>query len=256
MPSLVKKVSSLFKGLARPPLDVIMLDPKNPPIRPMTSESPIGPQTSGLPRSKITLFLFVTAIIVCTYILLNLDMSSSRSFEQRIPDLLLPYPSAFKNSSSTTSLVTSSLALSTAMVNCQIPDLDPFEKSVAKWFSYKPYAPCSKWESPFQVHPPNQFQMKHHLISTYQKRCQLNALEGQKFKEESEIEAEGPRVIFETHQKVTVNASAIRIMCTTVKGRSKEYFFLHLPYRPPALATLKESRRKPFQAPGNKTISS
>ena len=199
----------------------------------------IGPPTSGLLRCKIALFLCAVANIIFMYFLLDSDISDS----------LLSYASASRDSSP-------SIALSLTMADCLIPDLDPYDKSVAQWFRYKPYAPCPKWESPFQVLSPNRFRMKPHHISTYQKQCHYNSLEGQKFKKESEIEKEGLTVTFDTNQEVTVNASVVRIMCTTNWVRGKEYFFLHLPYRPPVLAAIKESLRKQFRVPGNKTVSS
>ena len=110
------------------------------------------------------------------------------------------------------SVVVAPTAAHTALTlpECRIPDLDPFDKSVAKYFNYKPYSPCAKWVSPFQVRPPNHFYMKPHRLSFYQKNCQYNTLEGQKFKEESEKEPEGPTVTFAANQEVTVNASVVR----------------------------------------------
>lgn len=90
--------------------------------------------------------------------------------------------------------------------------------------------------------------MKPKRLSGFQTSCQYNTLEGVKFAQESELEKEGPTVTFDTTNEVIVNASMVRVQCTAVKSKKKDYFFLHLPYRPLALAQIKETLRKKYKA--------
>ena len=109
------------------------------------------------------------------------------------------------------------------MPACQIAELDPFDKSVAKYFNYEPYGSCAKWVSPFEIRPPNRFQMKKNYVSKYKASCSYNIIEGRKDKEENEVEKEGPTVKFETKNEVVVNASVVRVECKSSSNNKCEF---------------------------------
>ena len=149
---------------------------------------------------------------------------------------------------STSSSPTSSSPAPTAaapfasMPECQIPDLDPFDPSVAHNFNYDPIPPCAPWESPFLVRPPNRFQMKAERVTDFQKRGSYRVIEGRKERDGQEEEQPGPVLTFDVEAEVIVNGSFVRIQCVT-KNNQTAVFFLKLPYRPAALARVKERRK-------------
>ena len=174
---------------------------------------------------------------------------------------LAPKSSRWNYTKATTANQPDNSKINNNNTGCQIFFPDPFHLSLAKYFNYEPYAPCSQWKSPFAIQPPNFFQLKNDKKWKRKLRdCFYTVIEGQKGekKEEEEakeeLEKEGPKTAFDGTERVQVNGSFARVQC--LFDNNKETHFLNLPYRPKKLGVRKMQKQNSLYSSSSRSSSS
>ena len=105
--------------------------------------------------------------------------------------------------------------------SCAIPQYDPFDEAVAKFFNYKEiWPPCPKFQSPFIIRPPNLLMLNKSHSPNFPTSCVYKVVEGEKGEGEEERVADDPPVEFDPRLETVVNGSFIRVDC----GKDETHF--------------------------------